>query len=67
VDEPYDHSYWGPNGIDINRWKGTCRRGLDYKEMGAPVPAGSKGQVRKFSSGRKARTLASDTWKPKTA
>jgi hypothetical protein len=66
-DEPYDHKYWGENGIDImGRWgKSGLGQGLVYIPVGAPVPDGSKGQVRKFSSGRKARHLSSDEWKPK--
>lgn len=25
----FDHNYWGPNGIDLSRWKGAeCRRGF---------------------------------------
>jgi len=61
----FDRGYWGPGGIDISRWKGSCMRGLEYIQVGAPVPSGTKAQVRKFSSGRKARGMASDFVKDK--
>lgn len=37
-----------------------CCRGIAYKDTGAPAAAGTKGQVRKISTGRKARGSASD-------
>ena len=58
--KPYDEKYWGTDGIDLSRWGYECRRGLQYKDVGAPAKAGTPGQVRKISSGRKARGMASD-------
>jgi hypothetical protein len=48
---PYDSSTWGYG----------CARGIEYKQTGAPVAAGTKAQVRKISSGRKHRGMASDS------
>jgi hypothetical protein len=62
--EPYDHDYWGPNGIDLSRWGPECARGIRYQDMG-PVKDGQKGAVRKLSRGsRKARGMASAAWIP---
>jgi hypothetical protein len=47
---PYDVSTWGPE----------CGRGFEHKQMGAPVKAGTKGVVRKISTGRKHRGSSSD-------
>lgn len=62
--EWFDHSYWGPGGVDVaGRWgknSSACGRGAAYANTGAPVPAGTKGVVRKISTGRKHRGLASD-------
>jgi hypothetical protein len=57
----FDHRYWGPGGVDISRWgKGEVMRGVAYIDHG-PSRDGAKGQVRKMSSGRKARgSAASD-------
>jgi hypothetical protein len=58
---PCDESYWGPEGIDLDRWKmGECSRGARYKDTGAPVASGTKAQVHKISTGRKHRGMASD-------
>ena len=48
--DPYDLSTWGPE----------CGRGIRYKDTGAPVRAGTKGVIRKISTGRKHRGLTSD-------
>ena len=47
--DPYDVSTWGPE----------CGRGIRYKGTGAPVASGRKGVVRKISTGRKHRGMAS--------
>ena len=47
---PYVVSTWGP----------FCGRGMGYATTGAPVASGTKGVVRKISTGRKARGSASD-------
>ena len=48
---PYDISTWGPE----------CGRGIAYHDTGAPVASGTKGVVRKITTGRKShRGLASD-------
>ena len=58
--EPFDHSYWGPGGIDISRWgRGEVCRGCRYRDAG-PATDGAKNQRRSFSAGRKARGLSSD-------
>lgn len=44
---------------DISTWGPECQRGLNYVTTGAPTAAGTPGQVRKFSSGRKERGYAS--------
>jgi len=41
-------------------WGPLCSRGLDYAVTGAPVASGTPGQVRKISTGRKARAMASE-------
>jgi hypothetical protein len=56
----FDAKYWGPLGIDLSKWGNECRRGIRYIETGAPVASGKAGQVRKISSGRKHRGMASD-------
>ena len=62
-------NYWGPglstkpparNPYDIHTWGSECARGISYAETGAPVAAGTKGVVRKISTGRKARGSSSD-------
>lgn len=58
--EPFDRNYWGPGGIDISRWGWECRRGIAYASHGAPVASGTHGVVRKISTGRKARGMASE-------
>lgn len=60
----WDRHYWGDNGPDISRWGHECRRGIEYHQTGAPVASGTKGQVRKISTGRKQRHLGSGDWKP---
>jgi hypothetical protein len=50
----------GRDPYDINTWGPECQRGLRHKETGAPAPAGTKGVVRKISTGRKHRGLSSD-------
>lgn len=62
----YDEKYWGPSGIDLSRWGTSCGRGIAYKDMGSTTD-GQKGAVRKISTGRKKRRMASDDYKPKTA
>jgi hypothetical protein len=61
----WDLSYWGPKGPNISRWGHECRRGIQYHQTGAPVASGTKGQVRKISTGRKPRHLSSDDLKEK--
>ncbi len=56
----FDHAYWGPGGVDISRWGNFCGRGIRYATTGAPVASGTKGVVRKISTGRKHRGSASD-------
>ena len=55
--EPHDAGYWGPGGVDINRWAGKMHlmRGADYHVTGSPVASGTAGVVRKISTGRKSR------------
>lgn len=47
--DPYNVSTWGPE----------CARGIRYKDMGM-VTDGQAGAMRKISTGRKARGMASD-------
>lgn len=58
-DAPRDETYWKDH--DLTLWGAACGRGAEYKVTGAPVAAGTKGQVRKISTGRKARGMASDS------
>ena len=44
---------------NIGAWGSGCGRGLRYEDHG-PVTDGQKGAIRKISSGRKARGMASD-------
>jgi hypothetical protein len=60
-DEPFDRRYWGEQGIEIGRWGRGCARGIQYATTGAPVASGTAGVVRKISTGRKHRGMASDT------
>jgi hypothetical protein len=55
----YDQRYWGQGGIDLSRWGHECSRGIRYKYLGTVVD-GQKAAVRKISTGRKARGMASD-------
>jgi hypothetical protein len=58
--EPHDEGYWGPGGVQVaQRWGGNVHmmRGCDYHVSG--TVHGGPGQVRKFSTGRKARGYAS--------
>lgn len=60
--EPHDAGYWGPGGVQVAaRWGGNVHmmRGADYHVSG--VDHGGPGQVRKISTGRKARGYASGT------
>jgi hypothetical protein len=57
----FDRSYWGDR-IDLSRWGSECRRGPAYKQVGAPAIDGQAGAVRKISTGRKSRGMASDGW-----
>jgi hypothetical protein len=61
----WDLSYWGPKGPDISRWGHECCRGIEYHQTGAPVASGTKGQVRKISTGRKKRHMSSDDYDPR--
>jgi hypothetical protein len=61
--EPHDEQYWGPDGVQVAAKWGDCwhmRRGCDYHVNGVDV--GGPGQVRKISTGRKARGMASDAY-----
>ncbi len=58
--EPHDRQYWGPRGVQVaERWgmQTHMRQGCSYKVSG--VDHGGPGQVRKISTGRKARGYAS--------
>ncbi len=58
--EPHDEQYWGPGGVQVaQRWGGNVHmmRGCDYHVSG--TDHGGPGQVRKISTGRKARGYAS--------
>lgn len=57
TNQPFDHQYWGDK-IDLDRWKGSCRRGLVYKSTG--VEHAGPGQRHTFSGGRKARGSSAD-------
>jgi hypothetical protein len=56
---PYDEAFYGPGGIDSSKWAGHCMMGAQYKDNG-PSRDGAANQVRKISSGRKHRGMASD-------
>lgn len=58
----FDKAYWGEGGVDLSRWGRQLARGINYQQTGAPVIAGTPGQVRKISTGRKARGKASDDY-----
>lgn len=64
VGKLYDESYWGPGGIDLMRWcrTGHCQRGIAYRDVG-PTRDGAANQRRSISAGRKARGMASDSFK----
>ena len=59
--EPHDEKFWGPGGVDVSRWGSACQRGIQYQDHG-PVTDGQRGAIRKISSGRKARGMASDSY-----
>jgi hypothetical protein len=60
----WDRGYWGPDyPSPAARWGNECARGIAYKTTGAPVTDGTAGQVRKISSGRKERGMASDDYR----
>ena len=69
VPPPFDEKYWAhfvyPAQVRTDLWGSSCQRGVAYKDMGAPAAAGTPGQVRKISSGRKERGRASDDYKGK--
>jgi hypothetical protein len=45
---------------DISTWGLECGRGIRYAVLGSPVAAGTKAVMRKISTGRKHRGMASD-------
>ena len=47
------------NPYDVSTWGAGAEQALQYKDQG-PVTDGQKGAVRKISTGRKARGMASD-------
>jgi hypothetical protein len=59
-DPPRDEQYWAahPEGVAGWGW-GTGHR---YRDSGPPQPAGTRGVVRKISTARKERGLASDDY-----
>jgi hypothetical protein len=58
-DPPRDEKYWATH--DLKDWKGGCFQGIPYASSGWAPPAGTKGVVRKISTGRKKhRGMASD-------
>lgn len=60
--EPHDAGYWGPDGVDVaGRWnKPEMRRGCNYHTTSTHIAVdGTPNQVRKISTGRKARGYAS--------
>lgn len=67
VPPPFDEKYWAYFGIPAtccpSRWGAELQRGLAYKDMGAPSPSGTRGVVRKISSGRKERGMSSSDYK----
>ena len=49
------------NVLDSSTWGTECARGITYASPGAPVASGTKGVVRKISTGRKKyRGMASE-------
>lgn len=54
---PRDEAYWATHDMDEWGWG----RPMPYKTTGAPVASGTKNQVRKISTGRKARGMSSDS------
>lgn len=64
VPPPFDERFWSQFGIParirIDLWGAACQRGLQYAVTGAPVASGTAGVVRKISTGRKSRGMASD-------
>jgi hypothetical protein len=44
---------------DPRTWGSVCGRGFQYASTGAPSPTGTKAVVRKISTGRKSRGMAS--------
>ncbi len=58
-DPPRDEKYWATH--DLKDWGGTMYRGIAYATSGTPSPAGTKGVVRKISTGRKHRGMSSDS------
>jgi coproporphyrinogen III oxidase-like Fe-S oxidoreductase len=62
IDELFDKMYWGDR-IDLNRWGSECRRGIQYHQI-SDFEASGPGAIRKISTGRKARGMASDDYRP---
>jgi hypothetical protein len=51
----------GTNPYDVSTWGPECGKGIRYHDVGAPVASGTKGVVRKITTGRKShRGLASE-------
>jgi hypothetical protein len=59
----FDDLYWGPGGPDISKWGRELARGIQYRQTGAPVKAGTPGQRRQLGGSRKPRHMASDDLK----
>ena len=62
MSQPFDEKYWGPGGVDVSLWGNECQRGCQYQVRGTAPPAGTKGQVRKISTGRKERGSSADSY-----
>ena len=63
----WDRIYWGEEYPSPEaRWGTECARGIRYQDSGSPAPSGTKGVVRKISTGRKARGMASDDYRAPT-
>lgn len=71
VKPPFDERYWAQFGIParvrVDLWGNSCMRGIEYKSLGAPSASGTPGVVRKISTGRKARGMASGDYKGATS
>ena len=60
----FDRNYWGDK-IDLSRWGNECKRGIQYRDKGAPAIDGTAGQRRQLGGSRKARGRASDDYERK--